>query len=319
MTIQAPPELEAHYRVMREGVGLLDRSERGKLDVEGPDAGEYLQGQLTNDIEALQPGHGCHAALLNPKGRILAEMRVLLRSLGQVWLDCEPAALEPMLSNLSMYKIGRQVELFDRTAERAIISLIGPRARETAGVDLPAGEHTWVEAEIEAVSAVLTATDLGVDLILPAAQAEDVRSALADRGALPVTEQAAEILRVESGRPRYGLDMSAENLPGEVGLEQRAVSFTKGCYVGQEPVARMHYRGHPNRYLRGLRLSQPAVIGEPLFSAGKEIGKVTSACVSPNLGPIALAIVRREIDPESDVELAAGRAARVIELPFRAP
>jgi folate-binding protein YgfZ len=140
------------------------------------------------------------------------------------------------------------------------------------------------------------------------------------RGAVPVEEQAAEIVRIESGRPRHGTDMTADNLPGEIGIEERAVSFTKGCYVGQEPVARMHYRGHPNRRLRGLRLSQQAAPGESLFKEEKEVGRVTSACVSPALGPIALAILRREVEPGGEVRVGdTGAVARVVELPFDTP
>jgi folate-binding protein YgfZ len=171
---------------------------------------------------------------------------------------------------------------------------------------------------VDASAVVAVRTNLGLDLVLDGEAVEQVRSVLTDRGAVPVGEEAAELLRIESGRPRHGLDMSDDNLPGEVGLEQRAVNFTKGCYVGQEPVARMHYRGHPNRCLRGLRLSEPAAAGSPVFAAdGKDVGRLTSACVSPSLGPIALAIIRREVEPRGQVRVgAAGSSAAVVELPF---
>jgi folate-binding protein YgfZ len=136
-------------------------------------------------------------------------------------------------------------------------------------------------------------------------------------GLEPASLDAAELIRIESGRPRHGLDMSDENLPGELGLEERAISFTKGCYVGQEPVARMHYKGHPNRHLRGLRLTQPAEAGKPLRFEGKKVGAITSAAVSPALGPIALALVRREVAPPQRVDVGGGGDAAVVELPFR--
>jgi tRNA-modifying protein YgfZ len=317
MAVQTPPELESHHRVLREGAGLLDRSARGKLDVAGPDALEYLQGQVTNDVEGLAPGEGCYAALLNPKGKILADMRVLVRARDELWLDTEAGALEALLSKLDMYRIGRRVELADRSEERAILSLIGPGARAAAGVELPEREHAFIDAEVEGLPVVVAATDLGVDLVVDRNHLEAIRSALATRGVVPVSEAAAEIVRIESGRPRYGIDMTADNLPGEIGIEQRAVSFTKGCYVGQEPVARMHYRGHPNRRLRGLMLSEQAAPDERLFKEQKEIGRLTSACVSRALGPIALALLRREVEPGQEVRVGdAGVPARVVELPF---
>ena len=159
-------------------------------------------------------------------------------------------------------------------------------------------------------------TNLGVDLIAATDQASAIRERLLEQ-AFPVSLEAAEILRIETGRPRHGLDMSADNLPAEAGIVERSVSFTKGCYVGQEPVARMHYKGHPNRHLRGLRLSAPARPGAALSAAGKDIGRVTSAALSPALGPIALGLVRREIAPGDEVSVnEGGLTATVVELPF---
>ena len=136
-------------------------------------------------------------------------------------------------------------------------------------------------------------------------------------GATEVDAAAAEILRIEAGRPRFGAEMSTETMPAEAGIVEAAVSFTKGCYIGQEPVARLHHRGRPNRHLRGLRLSAPVEAGAGLTLGGKEVGRVGSGCVSPALGPIALAIVRREAEPGA--ELVAGEdgvTARVADLPF---
>jgi folate-binding protein YgfZ len=141
---------------------------------------------------------------------------------------------------------------------------------------------------------------------------------LAEAGAHEVSPEAAEIVRIESGRPRHGVDMSEDNLPAEAGIVDRAVSFTKGCYVGQEPVARMHYKGHPNRHLRGLRLRQQAAPGTPLVHEGKEVGRVTSAALSPALGPIALALVRREVEPGDSVRAGMDGPDAVVEaLPFQ--
>src|SRR5439155_624798 len=130
-------------------------------------------------------------------------------------------------------------------------------------------------------------------------------------------EDAAEIVRVEAGRPRFGRDMGADTIPEEAGINERAISFTKGCYIGQETVARLHYRGRPNRHLRGLRLADVVVAGEPIVLGEREIGRVGTAALSPALGPIALAIVRREAEPGAAVEVGGARVgAEVVELPF---
>jgi folate-binding protein YgfZ len=311
-------ELDAEYRQLREECGLLDRSARGKLIVSGGEAAEYLQGQLTNDVEALAPGEGQYAALLDRKGHMQADMRVLRLPAEEIWIDTEPEALEPARRHLEMYKIGRDVAIADLTAERAILSLIGPRSVEIAGTAaLP--EHAVEAASIAGVECLAVGTALGIDLIAKAADAETdlLRAALTGAGAVEVGAEAAEVVRIEAGTPRFGAEMSAETMPAEAGIVERAVSFTKGCYIGQEPVARLHYKGRPNRHLRGLELSGPASPGETLRLGEKEVGRVGSACVSPARGPIALAIVRREAEPGAELALGEdGVTARVTDLPF---
>ena len=317
MSTETLPELDAQYRVMREGAGLLERSERGKLLVRGGDAAEYLQGQLTKELEALAPGRGCYAALLDRKGHIQADLRAL-RLVDGFWLDTEAAALAPLRKHLETYKIGRQVEIIDRTAEDAIVSLIGPRAVEVAGVD-PGEEGAHVRANPGDVPCTAVATDLGVDFVLPAADSAALIRALLDAGAARVGEEAAEILRVEAGRPRFGAEMGPETMPAEAGIVERAISFAKGCYIGQEPVARLHYRGKANRHLRGLRLSDAAEPGDALLLGEREVGRVGTVALSPDLGRIALAIVRREAAPGETLAVGGRDAtAEVVELPFRA-
>ncbi len=316
MTEAATIELDGQYRQMREECGLLDRSERGKLLVKGPDAAEYLQGQLTNDVEALEHGEGCYAALLDRKGHMQGDMRVLRLAAEEIWLDTEAEALEAVGRHLGTYKIGRQVEVEDVTAERAILSLIGPRSVEIAGTAaLP--EHASEATAVGGVECLAVGTAEGIDLIAAAADAGRLREALLAAGAAEVSAGAAEVLRIEAGWPRFGAEMSAETMPAEAGIVERAVSFEKGCYIGQEPVARLHYKGRPNRRLRGLELSAPARPGDALRLGEKEVGRIGSACVSPARGPIALAIVRREA--ESGAELSVGEhgtTAQVVDLPF---
>jgi len=314
--IQPTVELDAQYRQLREESGLLDRSSRGKLIVSGGEAAEYLQGQVTNDVEALAPGEGLYAALLDRKGHMQADMRVLRTSADEFWLDTAAEALEAARRHLEMYKIGRDAALVDVTAERAILSLIGPRSVEVARTAaLP--EYASEVVRIEGVECLAVGTADGIDLIAKAADADALREALIGAGAAEIGAEAAEVARIEAGVPRFGTEMGAETMPAEAGIVERAVSFTKGCYIGQEPVARLHYKGRPNRHLRGLELSAPAAPGATLRLGEKEVGRIGSACVSPARGPIALAIVRREAEPGAELAVGEdGVTARVTDLPF---
>jgi tRNA-modifying protein YgfZ len=297
------------YQRLRESAGLVDRTGRGVLLLTGAEAAEYLQGQVTNEVGALAPGEGCYAALLTHKGKVVADMRILR---GPDWLlvDTEAHALPALRRNVEMYSIGRDVQLADQTGERAILSLIGPAARTALDAEPPADEHAWVEGD----HGLYVATDLGVDVICAADAADAAKEAL---GVDPVELDAAECVRVESGRPRHGLDFDAETIPQEAGLNDRAVSFTKGCYVGQETVARLHYKGKPNRHLRGLKLSEPGHTGDPVTFGDREIGRLGSTAVSPVHGPIALALIRREAAPGAEVTVGtSGQKAVVVELPF---
>jgi folate-binding protein YgfZ len=308
-------ELDGQYRTLGEAAGLLARDGRRLLAVAGPDAAEYLQGQLTNEVEALSPGEGCYAALLDRKGHMQADMRVL-RDQESLLVDAEEAGGEALLRHLSMYRIGSDVSIDDVSAQEAVLSLIGPAASEIA-VGGPLGpEHAHREVLAGGHACRAVATDAGVDLIVPAEQAEAVAEALRAGGAEPVSEAAAEILRVESGRPRFGREMTTATIPQEAGINERAVSFSKGCYIGQETVARLHYRGKPNRGLRGLRLAAPAAAGDPVRLGERELGAVGTAVLSPRHGPIALAILRREAEPGATVAVGDGIEAEVVELPF---
>jgi tRNA-modifying protein YgfZ len=317
MATEAMPELDAQYRLLREEAGLLDRSGRGKIAVRGADAAEYLQGQLSNDVEALGADEGCYALLLDRKGHIQGDMRVLRLSSGEIWLDLEPDRLPTVIRHLRTYSIGREVEIEDVSNRWGITSLIGPRAAELSDYQGLGPEHAQRFREWDGVEVLGVATDLGLDLITRAEQRESLRRLLIAAGAAEITEAAAKILRVESGRPRFGFEISEATMPAEVGVVERAVDFEKGCYIGQEPVARLHYRGKPNRQLRGLRLSAPAQHGEALLLEGREVGSIGTACISPALGPIGLAVVRREAEPGDTLRVGDGTAtAELVELPF---
>ena len=272
---------------------IVDRSDRGKIRLRGSEAAEFLQGQVTNDVEGLGPGQGCYAALLNHKGKMRLDMRIL-RGPDWIWIDTEPGADTMLLRTIETYSLGRDVSW--ETAEEGIVSLIGEEGPDAAP---PPEEHAWVEGP----RGLYVRTYAGIDVIgsdLPTPDAAD---------------GDAECVRIERGIPRFGFDMDGDTIPQEAGINERAVSFTKGCYVGQETVARLFYKGKPNRHLRGLRLSAPVERGAPIVLGEREVGRVGSACVSPAHGPIALAIVRREASPGDTVEIGA-TSAEVVALPF---
>ncbi len=226
-------ELDAQYRELREGCGLLDRSGRGKLAVLGPDGAEYLQGQLTNDVEALEPGTGGYSALLDRKGHMQADLRVLRLSGEEIWLDTEEVALGAVLKHLQMYSVGRDVQIADVGGERAILSLIGPAAAEVSGV-ARGNPYDHRDASVSGIGCRAVTTEDGIDLVCAAADTDRLSAALVEAGAAEVSAEAAEIARVEAGVPRFGAEMTTETMPAEAGIVERAVSFTKGCYIGQE-------------------------------------------------------------------------------------
>ena len=335
--------IDNDYSTLVESCGLLDRSERGKLALTGPDALEFLGGQVTNELMTLHPGEGRYAAFLTHKGKMLGDLRILAVGADEqgtpteLLLDTERVCLQALFDMIRRFKVGYQVELHKRTLERGLLSLIGPAAdavlgasadADPAGAGAPGGKLASVEhanapvviassPEGDGIDALAVRTDVGIDLICDASDTGALQDALRTCGATPVGVQAAECLRVEHGRPRYGIDLDDSVIPQEAGLNERAVSFTKGCYVGQETVARLYYKGKPNRHLRGLRLSAPARSGEELRLNEREVGHLSSVAISPRLGPIALALVRREAPPGSVIDVGAqGVRAEVIELPF---
>jgi tRNA-modifying protein YgfZ len=308
-------ELDAQYRQLREECGVLVR-ERGVIAVTGPDGAEYLQGQVTNDVEALRAGEGQYAALLDRKGKMQTDLRVLRVGAEEIQVDLEPAPKDQALRHLTMYSIGRDVAITDATAEQALLSLIGPRAAEIAASP-PLPEFANETVTVAGIEALAVGTRDGIDLFCAATDRGRLLAALTGAGAVEVTPEAAEIVRVEAGVPRFGAEMDAGTMPAEAAIVADAVSFTKGCYIGQETVARLHYKGKPNRHLRGLKLSGAATPGAALRLGEKEVGTLGGAVVSPALGPIGLAIVRREAEPGSELAVGEdGVTAEVVALPF---
>jgi folate-binding protein YgfZ len=320
--------IASDYEALVAGCALVDRSERGKLSLTGTGAVEFLNGQVTNELAGIAPGEGRYAAFLTHKGKMLGDLRVLAlgdEATGELLLDTERVALQALFDMIRRYKVGYEVELHKRTLECALLSLIGPRAREVVAhatgshnSELPAAEHSHTPAILAGAGVRIVSTERnGVDVLLQASDRDAVSRALCEAGARLVSSDAAEIVRVEHGVPRYGLDIDETTIPQEAGLNERAVSFTKGCYVGQETVARLHYKGKPNRHLRGLRLAHPVASGAQISLAERPLGVLSSAVVSPALGPIGLALVRREAEPGTAVSVGdEGVRAEVVALPF---
>jgi folate-binding protein YgfZ len=305
------------YTAATTAATWLDRSERGKLALTGADAKVFLQGQGSNDIVALTPGTGCYATFLTPKGKMLGDLRVLDAD-EELLLDTERVALQELFNMIRRFSLGYDVQLHKRTLERGLISLLGPDAARLAGADqLPTAEHAHAALVLDGIDTRAVRTDVGIDLICEAEHTPELTAALTVRGASPISEATAECVRIEHGRPRYGVDLDDTVIPQEAGLNERAVSFQKGCYVGQETVARLFYRGKPNRQLRGLRLRAPAPAGSEVTADDRVVGRVTSVTSSPRFGEIGLALIRREAPPGSAVVVGHERvAADVVELPF---
>jgi folate-binding protein YgfZ len=305
------------YAAATTAAGWVDRSERGKLALTGADGKEFLQGQVSNDVLALTPGGGCYAAFLTPKGKMLGDLRILDTG-DELLLDTERVALQELFNMIRRFSLGHDVELHKRTVQRGLVSLFGPDIDRIPGVAaLPAAEHAHVIATVDGIDLRAVRTDVGIDLICESGRTDELTRALGALGVEPISDATAECIRIERGRPRYGIDLDDSVIPQEAGLNDRAVSFQKGCYVGQETVARLFYRGKPNRQLRGLQLSEPAPVGSEIVSGDRVVGRLSSVAVSPRFGEIALALVRREAPAGSDVLVGDQRAAAVVtELPF---
>jgi folate-binding protein YgfZ len=306
----------ADLSVLENGCGLIDRSYKGRLTLTGEDAASLLQGQVSNDMEALQVGHGCEAGLLTPKGKLLGIVRVLRTGETEFHLTTDRISLQELFDTLRRAAVGHSAEIGKATLETAQLSLVGPKADRIAGIsDLPQ-EYMNRQAMLGGSRVMVVVTDEGVDVICPTEKQDGVKTALLAAGAVEGDEAAAQCLRVQAGIPLYGVDINESTIPQEADLNHRLVSFTKGCYVGQETVARLYYRGSPNRVLRGLLLDDEVTPGTVLTdSDGKEVGVVGSVSAPPGDAVTALAVVRVEASP-GKILSAAGLEAEVVELPF---
>jgi len=351
------------YARLREAAGIPEAGGRSLLRVWGDRAREMVGGLVTSHVAALGPGGALYAFMLTPKGRPVAEMRVLALSAAELWLDLPEACLEGTLEHLSRY-LPPIYARHERLEERVRLTVIGPAWARVAsalpgaptaaeleslapletvrlgGADVRAGRSAGAGRSPGSGSAsgdgagpaLPPGADLlcrrepiegpGVDLYVARERAERARELLlgaaGEAGGGAVGPAALEAWRVERGIPVYGREIDLEVLPQETGQTGRAVDFEKGCYTGQEVVARIHYRGHVNRRLVGLRFGADGEPGAALYAEGRERGRVTSVADSPRLGAIGLGYVRREVEAGERLALEADGepAAEVAELPF---
>lgn len=321
------------YNALKDGAGLLDRSSRGRLRLTGVDRRAYLQGLLTNDILALGPGTGCYSAYLTAQGRMIADMRLF--EIGDALLaDMAGAVTTAVCDRWDQFIFSEEVQIADVSAGTAQFGVYGPRAAQAleaafglvALEALPLYGNRRIDAPgAGALDIVLRSDDVGVDgfdLIVPVERKEEVAGRLRATGAIDVGPDTAEVCRIEAGRPLFAVDMDEHTIPLEAGIEDRAISLTKGCYVGQEIIIRMLHRGHGRvaRRLVGLAFDAGAPVparGDRLCAGDREAGLITSAALSPALGhPIALAVLHRDFTEPGAVVHANDAPAIVTRLPF---
>jgi folate-binding protein YgfZ len=305
------------YSALHNGALLFDRSDRTRMRISGPKAAELLTGMVTNDVSALLVGEGQYAAALTPKGKIVADLRIFALE-DALLVDTSAAAAPGWKDMVRKYVNPRIAPYHDVTSELNDIGVFGRSSRSiisrVMAIDdrdlaalAPYASITRPFADVTAIVARVPEMDLdGFEIFIPAAAANSLTAKFVAAGVAAGGKDTWEIARIESGRPQWGADMDDTTLPQEANFDELgAISYTKGCYIGQETVARVHFRGHVNRFLRRIRfVTRPAPPkGAELFDeTGKVIGEIRSVALSPRYGGVALAMVRREIQPGTTLQ-----------------
>ncbi len=314
------------HRACREGAALIDLSHRGKLRISGADAPKFLHSMLSNRVEDLLPGEGVYAAFLTRQGKFISDLNLYRRE-EDFRADLAPGMASAFAEAIDMYIIMDEVEIEDRTEAHCALGVFGPGSHACLGRagfepgDLP--EHGHREAEGASIARELWTGEEGYLLTAPASRAGDIWGALAGAGARPAGLTAFETLTLEAGTPLFGLDMGADINPMQAGLEARAIDFEKGCYVGQEVIAKIKYLGQVNRGLAGIRLEGGRVppAGAIVEMGGEKVGSLTRAALSPTLGKIlAFGLLHRKaMEPGTPLTVRDGGgviAGEAAALPF---
>jgi folate-binding protein YgfZ len=328
----------AEHTALRESASVLDLSFRSRICLTGADRVRFLHGQVTNDIKRLKTGEGCYAAITTAKGKMESDLNICVLQ-DELLLDFEPGLTENISQRLEKYIVSDDVQIVDVAPHYGLLSVQGPKAEavvKALGIfpDLPAKPLQSVKTSDATLGEIYLVNQTrlranGFDLFVPTnslgAVADKLIAAAKSTGGRACGWDAFEIARIEAGIPRFGADMDETNIPLECGIEAHAVSYSKGCYIGQEVINRIHSIGHVNKELRGLRLADDLktlpVKGDKLFHDTKEVGYVNSAIKSPALNAnIALGYVRREanaIGTELILRTIIGETkASISELPF---
>jgi len=305
------------YSALHNSALFFDRSDRTRMRISGPKAAELVTGMVTNDVSALLSGEGQYAAALTPKGKIVADLRIFALD-EALLIDASPAAAPGWKDMVRKYVNPRIAPYHDLTSELSDLGVFGRSARQVVSrvLDLddkdlaalaPYGHISRTFGDATVIIARVPEIDLdGFEIFVPSEAALSLRNKLEAAGIFAGSRDTWEIARIESGRPEWGIDMDESTLPQEANFDELgAISYTKGCYIGQETVARVHFRGHVNRFLRKLRfVTRPAPPkGAELFDeTGKVIGEIRSSALSPRFGGVALGMVRREVPPGTTLQ-----------------
>jgi len=317
-------ELRAHYTALTEGVGVSPLSGRTLLEVRGADRTQFLNGFCTNNIKALAPGHGCEAFITSPQGKTLGHVLVFCEP-DRFWLDTSPGQAATLIAHFDKFVISEDVQFVDRTANTGLLLVAGKRAGEVlgqlTGQEPPSEMLATAHGKMGEFDLRLTRVPYVADGHFVWLAPRDVVPALdqlVQAGAALCTILTVEAARIATGFPLFGHDITDDNLPQEVGRDAQAISFTKGCYLGQETVARIDALGHVNKKLVGLKFgsAETPLPNTPLMAGDKEVGRVTSAEWSPALNaPLALGYVRTlHARPGTKLASPIGSAV-VVELP----
>ncbi len=324
----------AEHQALWDSAGILDLSVRGRLCVAGSDRARFLHGQVTNDVKGLRVGEGCYAALITAKGKMQSDLNIYCLQ-DELLLDFEPGLASSVSERLERYVIADDAQIVGAAPHYGLLSVQGPKAEETVrglkfGGELPGKPFAFLKTadEIYLMNQPRFATR-GFDVFVPVASIASVREKLIEAaksvGGRACGVEAFEIARIEAGIPRFGADMDETTNPLEAGLDVRAISFSKGCYIGQEVISRIRTYSEVAKALRGLRLAEDLKSlpkkGDKLFHRGKEAGFITSATTSPKLkANIALGYVKREVNqPGTELTLrtADGESrVQIAEIPF---
>ena len=312
---------------MSAGVAIADVPPRSQIEVAGKDAERFLHNLCTNDIKKLKVGAGCEALFLDARGKIVESAIVFRLSDSKFWLDSEPGRATDFIKHLDRFLIREDVKLTDQTASHATIRLVGVQSRPTLQQlldgELPGPGLCVAESSLEATSIQVRVLDLYqsevIDVVVPVELSNALHSKLA-RNASVLSASEFETLRIVSGVPAFSIDYGNDNLPQELDRNSRMISFTKGCYIGQETVARLDSFGHVNRVLRGVMCSAPISVGASIYQDGKEVGKLTSSAAQGGRH-YGLAIVRSSASkPQTTVQLrnenSLEQDATIVPLPF---